>query len=140
MQALAGPYKGEDVRDQLEERISEHSSWVDTNCAAQLAAYADFVASRTGEDTTTTVATKSATGTADKPAGTQVELPSPTGNGNGASLAEGAREATLEGESSELRLAAYGGSKPQSLVLLDELDVAEFTTELETRVKNVVRR
>jgi hypothetical protein len=129
MQALAGPYKGENIREQLEERISEHASWVESNGSAQLAAYATFVATRT--DDTTTTASAAAGG------GTPVDTPDNSSSGsNGASAAgdtaAGAGKAAVQ-------LDAFDGQKPQSLALLDVLDVTEVINDLETRVKTVVR-
>jgi hypothetical protein len=142
MQALAGPYKGEDVRDQLEERIGEHASWVEANTSAQLAAYSDFVASRTRDRANdgfaaaaAAVATSASTATA--------ELAN--GNGNRTSAGDGTQPGDagnsgvqLAGGSSSSS-GSGSGSKPQSLVLLDEVDVADLTADLESRVKNVVR-
>lgn len=115
MQALAGPYKGEDLREQLEERVNEHASWVEANTSAQLAAYTNFVQSRTGSDSASS---------ADSP-----ESPS---NSNGASGAE-------DTGSAEVKLDVFDGGKPKSLELLDGLDVSETTADLEGRVRDVVR-
>lgn len=130
MQALAGPYKGENVREQLEERITEHASWVETNSAAQLAAYVDFVTARVGGDTATAAAI------------TPVDTSdSSTSNSNGASAAEadGATgETDAASEKTEGHMDSFAGNKPLALSLLDPLDVAEVTTDLEGRVKDVV--
>lgn len=130
-QALAGPYKGEDVREQLEERITEHAAWVEANGCAQLAAYADFVAARSGGNSATAAA--------------PVDTPdSSNASSNGAPAAEeeGAAAggtAAADGGAGGVHLDVYGGVKPQSLSLIDGLDVGDLTTDLETRVKDVVR-
>ena len=120
LQALSGPYKGEDVREQLEERITEHAAWVETNGSAQLAAYTEFVAARSGGDPANDSSNAGSNGAAAAEAGAAV----------GGSQGSG---------TSGVHLDAYGGMKPQSLSLIDDIDVKDLTTDLETRVKGVVR-
>lgn len=129
MQALVGAYKGEDIQQQVEERISEHASWVQTNNAAQLAAYTDFVSSRMG-DSSAAPSAAAAVITSDR------STPSSSSVVEEGEVAE--RETGAVAETSQDKIPARSGSG-SSLALLDALNVGKVTTDLETRVQNVVR-
>jgi hypothetical protein len=110
---LAEKYRAQDALHQLEDRVREHAAWLETNGSTQLATYINFVAVRGDSGAS--------------------QAPQHSGQGDGE---EGAGNSS--NADAQMALNAFAGQKPQSVVILAELDTKDVTGELEQRVKDVV--